>query len=146
MEKYFINVWEENKQKLEDYFRTNIQEEYSDYKNIFQKILELVVDGYKDNNFKCELDNIKVIDYGDYQGTLIFIFCEDSYQPNTDETYYTSVYYGSCSGCDTLQGIADYNYDETPNEEQIKDYMSLALHMVQHIKCFGESELNEEDN
>lgn len=140
MEKYFIQAWDKNKHNLENYFRTHNQEEYSDYKTILQKILELVIHDHNDIGFKYESDNIKTIDYGDYQGTLLFIFCEDAYQPDENQTYYTVVDYGSCSGCDTLQRISHYD-DEMPTEEQVKDYMNLALHMIQHIKCFGESDL-----
>jgi hypothetical protein len=42
--------------------------------------------------------------------------------------------YGSCSGCDTLQGISDYSH-AAPNEKQIDDYMTLALHIVQGFKA-----------
>ena len=44
----------------------------------------------------------------------------------------THTYYGSCSGCDTLQGINSYSC-ELPTEEQVKDYMTLALHLVQRM-------------
>lgn len=145
MKKYFVKTWDENKQKLEEYFKTHKQEEYcTDYKTIFQKTLEYVVNGYKGENFNYSDDDIKVVDYGDYQGTLIFIFSEETYQPTENQTYYTTVYYGSCSGCDTLQAIHEYDYDEVPNKEQLEDYMTLALHLIQHIKCFGESDLERE--
>jgi hypothetical protein len=45
----------------------------------------------------------------------------------------TDTYYGSCSGCDTLQAISSYD-DDLPNDEQVRDYMMLALHLVQKIK------------
>lgn len=142
MIKYFVDAWDKNKQVLEDYLKTNKQEEYCNaYERIFQKTLELVINSYKGETFKYSEENIKVIDYGDYQGTQIITFCQDVYQPTDDETYYTSVYYGSCSGCDTLQGIYNYNDEEVPSEEQLNDYMTLALHLIQNIKCFGESEL-----
>ena len=74
-----------------------------------------------------------VIDNGDYQGTQIFIIPINTYQPGVDEYVYTHTYYGSCSGCDTLQAIQSWDGDELPNEEQVKDYMELALHLLQ--KC-----------
>ena len=37
----------------------------------------------------------------------------------------------------TLLAISDYA-DGYPSEKQVNDYMSLALHLVQNIKCFGE--------
>ena len=47
--------------------------------------------------------------------------------------------YGSCSGCDTLEGIRHYN-DDKPTEEQVRDYMTLALHIVQGMKRMGDGE------
>jgi hypothetical protein len=87
------------------------------------------------NGFR--LKDITVIDNGDYQGTQIFIIPLDEYQPDISSYVYTHTYYGSCSGCDTLQGISTYDDDE-PSEEQIKDYMELALHLLQKCKMFKE--------
>ena len=36
-----ISQWEENKHKLEEYFRTTTQDNYSEYKDIVKKIFEL---------------------------------------------------------------------------------------------------------
>jgi hypothetical protein len=51
-----------------------------------------------------------VIDDGDYQGTQIFIIPTDTYQPSVKDYVMTDTYYGSCSGCDTLQAISGYDY------------------------------------
>jgi hypothetical protein len=53
------------------------------------------------------------------------------YQP--DNYWATKVYYGSCSGCDTLQHILAYS-EESFNEQQINDLMTLSLHMLQRMK------------
>lgn len=76
--------------------------------------------------------NILEIDDGDYQGTEIFILHKNVYQPYIEDYVYTSTYYGSCSGCDTLMGISEYD-DGLPSESQVKDYMDLCLHLLQ--KC-----------
>ena len=78
-----------------------------------------------------------VIDNGDYQGTQIFLIPLDVYQPDVNQYVFTNTYYGSCSGCDTLQGIL-YRYYETPDENQIKDLMQLALHLLQKCKMLKE--------
>ena len=83
------------------------------------------------------MDRITVIDDGNYQGTQIFIIPTNTYQPSVEDYVYTNTYYGSCSGCDTLQGISSYDGDE-PSEEQIKDYMELALHLLQKCKMLKE--------
>lgn len=53
------------------------------------------------------------------------------YQPH--RYWYVLVGYGSCSGCDTLEGIR--NYDNTPpNENQVQEYWTLCLHVAQGLK------------
>lgn len=111
MIKRFVDAWDKNKKKLEEYFRNTKQEEYQEYKIILAKLIELVINPYlKENeNENRYLDNeldighITEIDNGHYQGTLIYIIPEETYQPGPEEYITTYVYYGSCSGCDTLQ-------------------------------------------
>ena len=81
-----------------------------------------------------------VLDHGSYQGTQVFILPRDTYQPNVAEYVYTYVEYGSCSVCDTLQGISGYE-DELPCEEQIVDYMILALHLLQRANFLKEERI-----
>lgn len=80
-----------------------------------------------------------VIDNGEYQGTQIFLIPEETYQPSVDNYLVTHTYYGSCSGCDTLEGIRSYD-KEKPTETQVKDYMTLALHLVQRLKKLSAAE------
>lgn len=75
------------------------------------------------------------IDDGDYQGTLIFVIGADGYQPST--YWYVKVGYGSCSGCDTLEAIRDFD-DEAPSAKQVDEYLTLALHVVQGLKKMSE--------
>jgi hypothetical protein len=76
-------------------------------------------------------ERIHVIDDGDYQGTLVYVIGSKNYQP--DVYWYVKVSYGSCSNCDTLAAIRD-NANTPPTAEQIKDYITLALHIVQGLK------------
>lgn len=121
-----INQWEENKYKLKEYFQTTEQPQYDSYRVIVEKLFELVIEGFLP-------EKMIVIDNGDYQGTLIFLIPKDTYQPNTDDYIVTDTYYGSCSGCDTLQGISSYD-DVLPTDEQVSEYMLLALHLVQKMR------------
>lgn len=82
-------------------------------------------------DYSYNIDAMTIVDNGDYQGSLIFIIPLDTYQPNIYETYYTYVYYGSCSGCDTLMGIL-YGYDDI--KIKLNDLMTLILHMLQHFE------------
>lgn len=103
---------------------------YLDYEDLVKILFQEVIEGY-------DLENLIVLDHGDYQGCQVFIIPKDTYQPSVDDYLYTYVYYGSCSGCDTMQGIFDGNND---NEEKVKDLMMLSLHLVQGMKFLEKSE------
>jgi hypothetical protein len=126
MIKEIVSQWEANKGKIEESFRSAHPESYTD---IVTKLFTLVISGYS-------IQKMTVIDNGDYQGTQIFIIPVDTYQPGIGEYVMTHTYYGSCSGCDTLEGIRNYD-SEKPNETQVKDYMTLALHLVQKLKVLS---------
>lgn len=133
MIKEFVEKWDKYKKDLEEYFRTNKQSEYDEYSKIVKALFEKVINT---ENTKFDLDNMTVINDGDYQGTLTFIIPKYTYQPNVKEYVMTNTYYGSCSGCDTLQAIIDYK--GLPSEQQVKDYMELALHLLQKCKWLEE--------
>lgn len=126
----FVNEYMKNKELVREAFSAKHPENYED-------IIRIVW------QYASELDTslpytgkIHTIDDGDYQGTLLFLIPEGEWQPST--YYYVLVNYGSCSGCDTLQGIQSECYScEVPNEKQIEDYMTLTLHIVQGIKVIG---------
>lgn len=99
------------------------------YLEILQSTLVVLKDEDKhDLNF--DLDRITEIDHSDYQGTLVFIIGCEGYQPST--YWATTVSYGSCSGCDTLEGIKNYS-GEPPSEDEAKQYFTLAMHMIQEM-------------
>lgn len=137
MIKEFVEKWNKYKNNLEEYFRNTKQEEYSSYEEIVRILFDEVINKGEDDTFDTE--NICVIDDGNYQGTQIFILHKDVYQPRIEDYVYTNTYYGSCSGCDTLLRISSYD-DELPDEEQIKEYMALALHLLQKCKYMYEGE------
>lgn len=146
MIKSFINSWEKNKNILEAYIKTHKQEEYDSYVKLVKLIFDLVINPdineYSFNQFNTEC--IDILNHGDYCGTLIFILHMDDYEPDLDGYVYTYVEYGSCSGCDTLLRINRYDTDELPDENQVQDYMTLCLHLIQHCKCMGD--FREEDD
>ena len=128
-----IKRWDKNKYKLEEYFSTTKQEKYASYEAIVQKIFELVINSDEESYERFNINKMTVIDDGNYQGTQIFIIPKDTYQPNIDDYLITHTYYGSCSGCDVLEGIRNYS-SGLPTEQQVKEYMILALHLVQKMK------------
>ena len=82
-----------------------------------------------------DYDHITEIDNGDYQGTLLYVIPHKGYQPGPEDYLMTYVYYGSCSGCDTLQGL-QYSAD---NGTAISDLLSLCKDLMCHmIKPYNE--------
>jgi|SRR5699024_4237668 len=139
-----IKQWDENKYKLEDYFRNTPQSKYKDYENIVRKIFELcITKAACDGDEVFNLEKMTVINDGSYSGCEIYIIPIDGFSPNLSEYVVTNTYYGSCSGCDTLLGISKYD-SGIPNEKQVKKYMTVALHLVQKLKWLFEEE-EEED-
>lgn len=95
------------------------------YDDIVKRVVE-AVGPFASEYTEMDAENIHVVDDGDYQGTLVYPIPEKGCQPSTYR--YVRVGYGSCSRCDTLQGIHDSG--GTP-EDKADDYMTLALHIVQ---------------
>lgn len=144
MVKEFCLAWEKNKGKLEDYFRTTKQDEYGYYEDLVKLLFDIVISpSIEDNYYWFDTKNILVIDDGNYQGTQVFVLHRDKYQPSVEDYVYTNAYYGSCSYCDTLLGIQDHGYHELPDEQQVKDYMELCLHLLQ--RCNFMVDIIEED-
>lgn len=79
---------------------------------------------------RLNLDEITVINNGDYQGTLIFVIPFDTYQPDEYEYVMTYIGYGSCSGCDALQAARDWGSIEKLTENQIALFMSICKDLV----------------
>lgn len=133
MIKEIIKQWEDRKHLLEQYFKDSTPSH--SYSSILNKLFEIVIT-YTGKSYpeKFDISKMTVIDDGDYQGTAIYIIPEDTYQPNVSNYIFTNNYYGSCSGCDTIQGINSDGDYETASEEQVRDYMTVALHLVQNMK------------
>lgn len=103
-----------------------------EYSYLVKKVVKIIL---KDNNDQGVYDykNITIIDHGDYQGTILFLIHKDTYQPYDHDYLITSVCYGSCSACDTLLGIQDYETG-LPTETQLNDYMKLCLDICENIR------------
>lgn len=128
MIKRFITQFDDKRKELRDKIS---QRHPENYEELLKMVIETINDEEEGFEPTPDPDRIHRIDDGDYQGTLVFIIAENIYQP--DRYWYTMVAYGSCSGCDTLQGISNYD-DDPPSKQQTDDYMTLALHMLQNMK------------
>ncbi len=128
----FIDRFLAKKPELEIIFAAK---QPSDYKEIVTNVIRLITDENDYGDFNPDPERIHQIDDGDYQGTLLFVIAAKGYQPS--DYWYAKISYGSCSGCDTLESIRSYD-DTPPTPEQIKDYMTLALHVVEAMKKMGD--------
>ena len=146
MIKEFVTAWDKNKFKLEEHLRANNQDTYDEYEDLVKLLFDIVINPELMYGRSFNTDKILVIDDGDYQGTQIFVLHQDYYQPSVDEYVYTHTDYGSCSGCDTLQHIRMLNYHDKPTERQVKDYMTLCLHLLQRCTQMVDSEPKGETN
>ncbi len=140
MIKEYLKRWEENKNKLRRKFESLNEFEIRDlsYEFLVKCIIdEILNNGVCDSEFSSK--KLKVIDYGDYQGSMIFIFPKNLYQPGLNDTYYTTMEYGSCAGCDILlKIICDYFevVNSNKHKDLVDDLMTLCLHLFQNIHSF----------
>lgn len=153
MIKEFVKAWEENKELLLNEFRTTVP---SSYQDIVEKLVKIVINPYLEAHYEIgyplqeglEIDEMTVIDNGDYQGTTIYIIPYKTYQPSVEDYVFTNNYYGSCSGCDTFQAIEScLDWEDNmliPTEESAKDFHKLALHLLQSFKPLGGEVVNEQ--
>lgn len=132
MDQNIINLWEQGKSNLENYFKNN-RVPYS-----YQEVVKaLITQCLNFKNSESFAEEFTVIDDGDYQGTQLFILHIDVYQPSIYDYYVFDNYYGSCSACDTLEHILmdEVHYGTSiPTTEGVEKLMTLCLHMVQRMK------------
>jgi hypothetical protein len=127
---HYVKQWEERKHLLEQWLTKN---EPNSYENIYEMLFHLVITRSERGELEWDWNRFVKIDDGEYQGNQIFILCSNVYQPELTDYIFTSVAYGSCSGCDTFQAIQE----SEDKAERVKGYMTLALHMVQETKSFN---------
>ncbi len=122
----FVTRFDQKRAELADQFS---KAHPGSYAEIVKMVITAVTseESYRDPDPK----RIHCIDDGHYQGTLIFVIAAKGYRPS--DYWYVRVWYGSCSGCDTLEGIKGYE-DALPTKDQVDQYMVLALHIVQGLK------------
>ena len=137
MIKYCIEKWDKNKDLLRSALDNNKllnhvlnkkdddPLEYLEYKDLVKLTVMFILN---DEN-EWDANKITEIDDGDYQGTLLYLIPEDTYQPNPSEYLMTFVEYGSCSGCDTLQAIQCF-LDTKSRDKSIDDLMNLCKDLI----------------
>ena len=136
MLKDVIQKWDEHKSLLKDYFSNNQIKCYSSYTRIVEQIAELILE-WKD----AIVDEVK---HEEYEGNAVYVIWKRHYMLNEEgeqrNYLVTFNHYGSCSGCDTLYGIIgsypEEIWKEFPTDEQVRELMTLSLHLIQRMHRF----------
>lgn len=132
MIKFCVQQWDRNKDKLRKHLSEGADLNYCSYLDLVKLVVEYI---FNDNDYDYghtyDKDKITEIDNGDYQGTLLYLIPNDTYQPSENEYLMTYVGYGSCSVCDILQRIQDY-MDVKSRTECVDEFMDLCRHIVQN--------------
>ena len=127
MIRYCLDAWNKNKNKLEQVYRTTTGWNKCEYIGVVKCVVDCMFPEWSSKT-------ITQVDNGDYQGTLLFLIPRNTYQPAEYDYLITYVGYGSCSGCDTLLGIQNYEDCAYLNEQQIKDFMTLSKDIVMNMR------------
>ena len=137
MIKYCIEKWDKNKDLLKSALNNNNLLNHVLNKNDddpledleYKDLVKLTVMFILNDENEWNTNKIKEIDDGNYQGTLLYLIPEDTYQPNSSEYLMTFVEYGSCSGCDTLQAIQCF-LGVRNRDGSIDDLMNLCKDLI----------------
>ncbi len=125
----FVDRFMAKKPELEAKFRAAHP---SGYIAIVKAVVEVVT---TDSGNDIDPERIHTIDDGSDGGTLLFVIAAKGYKPSDYWSVFVS--YGSCCGCDALQAINIYESD-SPTDDQVAKYLTLALHIVQGLKKIGD--------
>ena len=127
MIKEFIEKWGQGKDKLYEKFFAKEPDGYSD---IVKEVI-MMINPQKKYNLPYH-ENITCIDGESYQGTNLYIIRTWDLD---SKFWYVFVDYGSCSGCDSSEAILA---SDDSKEQKTKDFVTLAMHIVQSIKLIEE--------
>ena len=124
MMKYCLEKWDKNRSALEENIRQDGDWNDCDYAFIVRKVIDIILN---DNRTMRKWSSIDIIETGagDYQGTLVYLIPSD-YPEDESDYLMTFVGYGSCSVCDTLEGILC----ENDFDRKVKDFMQLCKDIV----------------
>lgn len=127
------DYWNDNKENLREKLSKDKNLKDCDYTYLVKITFETIYNNHPNCVRPLNIERIKTIDDGDYQGTLLFLIPEDCYQPIGSDYLMTYVDYGSFSGCDTLMNIQSIRDDNSfPSTKQVDRYMQLCLNLVQN--------------
>ena len=142
MIKYCKEQWAKNEVELRNALVKCEERDCLCYEDLVKLVVTEVLNKNNNHDIEWDAENITTVDNGDYQGTMIYLIPLKTYQPSEYEYLMAYVWYGSCSGCDTLQSI---QCGYPTEEEQINDYVGLCRDIVRSIiKPYNTGWRNEE--
>lgn len=130
--KIMKDKWTRNEKFLKQVLEARTDLNTINWNDLIKLIFECIYNSdYDDDNFdSLDLDNMTVIDNGDYQGTYLYIIPFKTYQPAEYDYLMTYVGYGSCSGCDALLAAQNCLGGHLLTEFQVKDFLKLAKDVI----------------
>lgn len=131
MLKYCLEKWNTNKNLLEAHLRRDEKVSEYSYSDLVRLVVEHILNRGSDD-IQWNTERIETIDHGDYQGTLLFVIPERTYQPSEYEYLMTYIGYGSCSVCDYLQSIQPWE-NRPLSDKEVKDYMGLCKDILTNM-------------
>lgn len=132
MDKMILEAWDNHSDKLKIAI-AKLKMSKITYRSLLKLTLEIIFPKQDDFYIAPSSERIVKVDFGEWQGSIFFIIGDNSYQPDPSGHWFTYVYYGSCSGCDTLKRIKEWTRG-LPNENQVDQFWTLCLHMMQKMK------------
>lgn len=134
MLKYCIEKWDKYNGNLRKAIENDKEINSCDYRHLVELVTDKILNGDEKDQITWDSNRITEIDDGDYQGTLLYVIPQYTYQPCEYEYLMTYVSYGSCSYCDTLQSIQDFRSNEV-SKEQIDGFMRLCKDLLTAMIC-----------
>lgn len=125
MIKEFVDLFNRRRSELERAFRENEPTKYVDVVRETARILNPDPNAYSSRH--PDPSRVIEIDDGCYQGDYLYILPASH---GSGKFWCVAVEYGSCAACDTLEAAQEL--DDV--DERIREYMMLALHIVQGLK------------
>jgi hypothetical protein len=134
MIRYCLDQWNAHEKELRLAITRDSKINSCEYEHLVELVVKHILNAPSDKyDYKWQVDEIITIDNGSYQGTQLFVIPMDTYQPSEYEYLMTYVGYGSCSGCDTLLNIQNYDYDKPATEKQVNYFMQLCKDILTNM-------------
>lgn len=146
MNRYCIERWEKNKERLEKAIRESSKERMLqwDYIDLAKLVFDMVLvkpqlKGKWDPRCVAEITG------DNYQGASLYVFQPDGLASNETDYIVSYACYGSCEVCDTILGIRDL-VEKGEKDNAVKEFMALCKDLVTNtVKPFNKGWRYDED-